>query len=98
MPRTLARRDGSGLPMPLSSTLMRASRVALSSLPAAHAIARMRRSTATWSYGSVCCIAARARAITPVPGGVGPMTIAMLLRNTLTAARRRRSGVAVSGV
>lgn len=28
-----------------------------------------------------------ARAITPVPGGVGPMTIAMLLRNTLDAAR-----------
>ena len=28
-----------------------------------------------------------AAAITPVPGGVGPMTIAMLLRNTLTAAR-----------
>jgi methylenetetrahydrofolate dehydrogenase (NADP+) / methenyltetrahydrofolate cyclohydrolase len=28
-----------------------------------------------------------ARAITPVPGGVGPMTIAMLLRNTLQAAR-----------
>lgn len=27
--------------------------------------------------------------ITPVPGGVGPMTIAMLLRNTLTAAQRR---------
>jgi methylenetetrahydrofolate dehydrogenase (NADP+)/methenyltetrahydrofolate cyclohydrolase len=27
-----------------------------------------------------------AAAITPVPGGVGPMTIAMLLRNTLTAA------------
>jgi methylenetetrahydrofolate dehydrogenase (NADP+)/methenyltetrahydrofolate cyclohydrolase len=25
--------------------------------------------------------------ITPVPGGVGPMTIAMLLRNTLLAAR-----------
>ena len=36
--------------------------------------------------------AARARAITPVPGGVGPMTIAMLLRNTLKAARCRRSG------
>jgi methylenetetrahydrofolate dehydrogenase (NADP+)/methenyltetrahydrofolate cyclohydrolase len=32
---------------------------------------------------------ARARAITPVPGGVGPMTIAMLLVNTLTAARRQ---------
>jgi methylenetetrahydrofolate dehydrogenase (NADP+)/methenyltetrahydrofolate cyclohydrolase len=31
--------------------------------------------------------ARRARLITPVPGGVGPMTIAMLLRNTLTAAR-----------
>jgi methylenetetrahydrofolate dehydrogenase (NADP+)/methenyltetrahydrofolate cyclohydrolase len=30
---------------------------------------------------------ARARAITPVPGGVGPMTIAMLLANTLQAAR-----------
>ena len=31
----------------------------------------------------------RAGAITPVPGGVGPMTIAMLLRNTLAAARRQ---------
>ena len=30
-----------------------------------------------------------AAAITPVPGGVGPMTIAMLLVNTLEAARRR---------
>ncbi len=30
-----------------------------------------------------------ARAITPVPGGVGPMTIACLLRNTLIAARRQ---------
>jgi methylenetetrahydrofolate dehydrogenase (NADP+)/methenyltetrahydrofolate cyclohydrolase len=33
--------------------------------------------------------AERARLITPVPGGVGPMTIAMLLRNTLLAARAR---------
>jgi methylenetetrahydrofolate dehydrogenase (NADP+)/methenyltetrahydrofolate cyclohydrolase len=33
--------------------------------------------------------AARARAITPVPGGVGPMTIALLLENTLRSARRR---------
>jgi methylenetetrahydrofolate dehydrogenase (NADP+)/methenyltetrahydrofolate cyclohydrolase len=32
----------------------------------------------------------RARAITPVPGGVGPMTIACLLRNTALAAARRR--------
>ncbi len=31
-----------------------------------------------------------ARAITPVPGGVGPMTIACLLRNTLVAAASRR--------
>jgi methylenetetrahydrofolate dehydrogenase (NADP+)/methenyltetrahydrofolate cyclohydrolase len=30
-----------------------------------------------------------AGAITPVPGGVGPMTIACLLRNTLVAAHRR---------
>jgi methylenetetrahydrofolate dehydrogenase (NADP+) / methenyltetrahydrofolate cyclohydrolase len=34
--------------------------------------------------------AARAGLITPVPGGVGPMTIAMLLRNTLAAAREQR--------
>ena len=31
----------------------------------------------------------RARAITPVPGGVGPMTIALLIQNTITAARLR---------
>jgi len=39
----------------------------------------------------------RAGAITPVPGGVGPMTIAMLLRNTLSAAeaRRRSAGTPV---
>jgi methylenetetrahydrofolate dehydrogenase (NADP+) / methenyltetrahydrofolate cyclohydrolase len=35
--------------------------------------------------------------MTPVPGGVGPMTIAMLLSNTLEAARYRRLGVAVPG-
>jgi methylenetetrahydrofolate dehydrogenase (NADP+)/methenyltetrahydrofolate cyclohydrolase len=34
--------------------------------------------------------AAHAGAITPVPGGVGPMTIACLLRNTAIAACRRR--------
>lgn len=32
-------------------------------------------------------------AITPVPGGVGPMTIAMLMKNTVTAAKRR-NGIA----
>jgi methylenetetrahydrofolate dehydrogenase (NADP+)/methenyltetrahydrofolate cyclohydrolase len=35
--------------------------------------------------------------MTPVPGGVGPMTIAMLLQNTLRAARQRRLGLAVPG-
>jgi methylenetetrahydrofolate dehydrogenase (NADP+) / methenyltetrahydrofolate cyclohydrolase len=34
-----------------------------------------------------------ARAITPVPGGVGPMTIAVLLRNTLTAAASRAESI-----
>jgi methylenetetrahydrofolate dehydrogenase (NADP+)/methenyltetrahydrofolate cyclohydrolase len=33
-------------------------------------------------------VAAKAEAITPVPGGIGPMTIAVLLGNTLQAARR----------
>jgi methylenetetrahydrofolate dehydrogenase (NADP+)/methenyltetrahydrofolate cyclohydrolase len=33
-----------------------------------------------------------AGAITPVPGGIGPMTIAMLLGNTLAAAQRRARG------
>jgi methylenetetrahydrofolate dehydrogenase (NADP+)/methenyltetrahydrofolate cyclohydrolase len=32
-----------------------------------------------------------ARAVTPVPGGVGPVTIACLLKNTLAAARQRRA-------
>jgi methylenetetrahydrofolate dehydrogenase (NADP+)/methenyltetrahydrofolate cyclohydrolase len=36
----------------------------------------------------------RAGHMTPVPGGVGPMTIAMLLRNTLRAARYRRGVLA----
>ena len=35
-------------------------------------------------------VAPRCSAITPVPGGVGPMTIAMLMRNTLQAARASR--------
>lgn len=33
----------------------------------------------------------KASAITPVPGGVGPMTIAMLMQNTLTAAKRQNN-------
>jgi methylenetetrahydrofolate dehydrogenase (NADP+)/methenyltetrahydrofolate cyclohydrolase len=41
-------------------------------------------------FASACNVAS---AITPVPGGVGPMTIAMLLKNTVQAAQRR-AGVA----
>jgi methylenetetrahydrofolate dehydrogenase (NADP+)/methenyltetrahydrofolate cyclohydrolase len=33
-------------------------------------------------------VAPHCSAITPVPGGVGPMTIAMLMKNTLQAARQ----------
>jgi methylenetetrahydrofolate dehydrogenase (NADP+)/methenyltetrahydrofolate cyclohydrolase len=38
----------------------------------------------------VPAVAERAALITPVPGGVGPMTIAMLLKNAVRAARFRR--------
>src|SRR5438876_820700 len=41
--------------------------------------------------------AERAAFISPVPGGVGPMTIAMLLRNTVKAARYRRGHLAFPG-
>ena len=34
-------------------------------------------------------VAPRTEAITPVPGGVGPLTVAMLLANTLEASRQR---------
>jgi methylenetetrahydrofolate dehydrogenase (NADP+)/methenyltetrahydrofolate cyclohydrolase len=33
-------------------------------------------------------VAEKAAAITPVPGGVGPMTIAMLMANTVRASRQ----------
>ncbi len=36
--------------------------------------------------------------LTPVPGGVGPMTIAMLLRNTVRAARYRSGALAFPGI
>jgi methylenetetrahydrofolate dehydrogenase (NADP+) / methenyltetrahydrofolate cyclohydrolase len=43
-------------------------------------------------FGDVDPAAAeRAAYITPVPGGVGPMTIAMVLQNTVTAARARKT-------
>ncbi|XP_050353842.1 C-1-tetrahydrofolate synthase, cytoplasmic isoform X2 [Nymphalis io] len=38
------------------------------------------------SYSEAAQVAAR---VTPVPGGVGPMTVAMLMRNTVLAARRQ---------
>ena len=43
------------------------------------------------AFGPVSAIAS---AITPVPGGVGPMTIAMLLQNTLTAAKLQSESLA----
>ena len=42
-------------------------------------------------------VAERASLLAPVPGGVGPMTIAMLLRNTVRAARLRRGLLAFPG-
>jgi methylenetetrahydrofolate dehydrogenase (NADP+)/methenyltetrahydrofolate cyclohydrolase len=39
-----------------------------------------------------------AGALTPVPGGVGPLTIAMLMSNTVHAARLRRASAGASGV
>jgi methylenetetrahydrofolate dehydrogenase (NADP+)/methenyltetrahydrofolate cyclohydrolase len=43
-------------------------------------------------------VAQRVAFLTPVPGGVGPMTIAMLLANTVGAARYRRDLLAFPGV
>lgn len=37
-------------------------------------------------------VAPKCRAITPVPGGVGPMTVAMLMRNTVQACRQAHAG------
>jgi methylenetetrahydrofolate dehydrogenase (NADP+)/methenyltetrahydrofolate cyclohydrolase len=37
-------------------------------------------------------VAPKCSAITPVPGGVGPMTIALLMKNTLQAARQLGGG------
>ena len=37
-------------------------------------------------------VSEKAAAITPVPGGVGPMTVAMLLKNTIRAAERAAAG------
>jgi methylenetetrahydrofolate dehydrogenase (NADP+)/methenyltetrahydrofolate cyclohydrolase len=55
-------------------------------------------STEDGLVGDVDFDAARevAGAITPVPGGVGPMTIAMLLANTVDAARKRAVATSAS--
>ncbi len=42
-------------------------------------------------------VSRKAGAITPVPGGVGPMTITMLMRNTVEAARRAPAGLKSAG-
>jgi methylenetetrahydrofolate dehydrogenase (NADP+)/methenyltetrahydrofolate cyclohydrolase len=40
-------------------------------------------------------VARVAGALTPVPGGVGPMTVAMVVANTVLAAGRQSAGVGV---
>ena len=58
-------------------------------IPAATLTAHLNVLRGAGLVGDVAYAAAAERAglITPVPGGVGPMTIAMLLRNTLLAAK-----------
>lgn len=46
----------------------------------------VRRTVGDVDFGPVAQIA---RAVTPVPGGVGPLTVAMLFRNTVEAARKQ---------
>ncbi|HRS27438.1 MAG TPA: hypothetical protein P5255_04165, partial [Phycisphaerae bacterium] len=48
---------------------------------------KVRRTVGDVDFEAVAPIAS---AITPVPGGVGPLTVAMLLRNTVEAARKQR--------
>lgn len=51
-----------------------------------HASEKGYRITGDVAFGE---IASKARAITPVPGGVGPMTVAMLMANTVTACENQ---------
>jgi 5,10-methylene-tetrahydrofolate dehydrogenase/methenyl tetrahydrofolate cyclohydrolase len=55
---------------------------------------RGRRLCGDVHFASAAAVASR---ITPVPGGVGPMTIAMLLTNTVRAAQRAADGLAARG-
>ena len=50
--------------------------------------ARVNEVIASWATAIITRSIEVASALTPVPGGVGPMTIAMLMKNTLTAAQR----------
>ena len=43
-------------------------------------------------------VSAKAAAFTPVPGGIGPLTNAMLMRNALQALKRRKSGIAANSM
>lgn len=49
---------------------------------------KVRRTVGDVDFEAVAPIAS---AITPVPGGIGPLTVAMLLRNTVEAARKQRA-------
>ena len=55
----------------------------------------MHRSNSGTLHGDVNfdAVKSKVHSITPVPGGVGPMTIAQLMENTLTAAERRASKI-----
>lgn len=66
--------------------------VAASLFPAGHPRLARFRERGTMLVGDVHpAVADVAGALTPVPGGVGPLTIAMLMSNTLRAARARMS-------
>ncbi len=69
--------------------------VGINRVPAPERGAGKHRLTGDVDFASA---SAKAAAITPVPGGVGPMTIACLLRNTLVSAARRRGAVLPDGI
>jgi methylenetetrahydrofolate dehydrogenase (NADP+)/methenyltetrahydrofolate cyclohydrolase len=67
--------------------------VAASLFPAGHPRLKLFESKGTVLVGDVHpAVAEVAGALTPVPGGVGPLTITMLMRNTLRAAQARVEG------
>ena len=65
----------------------------MTALPGAAGLAAVFAAPPSWLTGALdghaVAEALRAGAITPVPGGVGPMTIMTLMHNTLIAAHRR---------